>query len=202
MGLTLRPGTGRLSRIARRASFPLSPPLFLLAVVAASALAATLVWSLVDVPVLALAAAIGGAYAPVAWAGRWRERRLRERERAWPAALAQLADALEAGIAFPAAVGARRGARARPVTRRSFALPRARCARVGSRRRSRGSPRGASEPRTRSRFCFARRSSSFRREGSRPCCASSPGCSPSGSKRARRRARVLRPCSSRRRSSL
>ena len=31
-------------------------------------------------------------------------RRLRERERGWPAALAQLADALEAGIAFPAAV--------------------------------------------------------------------------------------------------
>jgi tight adherence protein B len=29
---------------------------------------------------------------------------LRERERAWPAALSQLADALEAGIAFPAAV--------------------------------------------------------------------------------------------------
>ena len=53
---------------------------------------------------LALAAAIGGGYAPVAWAGRRRERRLRERERAWPAALAQLADALEAGIAFPAAV--------------------------------------------------------------------------------------------------
>ena len=49
-------------------------------------------------------AAIGGAYAPLAWAGRRRERRLRERERAWPAALAQLADALEAGIAFPAAV--------------------------------------------------------------------------------------------------
>jgi tight adherence protein B len=74
-------------------------------VVAAAALAGTLVWSLVDVPVLALAAAIGGGYAPVVWAERWRERRLRERERAWPAALAQLADALEAGIAFPAAVG-------------------------------------------------------------------------------------------------
>ena len=55
-----------------------------------------------------------------------RERRLRERERAWPAALAQLADALEAGIAFPAAVAlvAERG----PVrvARRSRAFPRAR----------------------------------------------------------------------------
>jgi tight adherence protein B len=93
-----------VNHLVRQSELPLSPPLFLLAVLAASALAALLVWSLVDVPVLALAAAIGGAYAPVAWVGRRRERRLRERERAWPAALAQLADALEAGIAFPAAV--------------------------------------------------------------------------------------------------
>jgi tight adherence protein B len=104
-GVDVRPGSTRLSGIARRREFPLSLPLFLLAVVAAAALAGTLVWSLVDVPVLALAAAIGGGYAPVVWAERWRERRLREREQAWPAALAQLADALEAGIAFPAAVG-------------------------------------------------------------------------------------------------
>lgn len=97
-------GLDRVKRLVRQSELPLSPPLFALAVVAAAALAALLVWSLVDVAVLALAAAIGGAYAPVAWAGRRRERRLRERERAWPAALAQLADALEAGIAFPAAV--------------------------------------------------------------------------------------------------
>ena len=67
-------------------------------------IAAVFVWSLVGVPVLALAAAVAGAYAPVAWARRAGERARRERERAWPAALAQLADALEAGIAFPAAV--------------------------------------------------------------------------------------------------
>jgi tight adherence protein B len=98
----VRPGIGRLAR--QRPELPVSPPLFVLAVLSASVLAALLVWSLVDVPVLALAAAIGGGYAPVAWAGRWRQRRVRERERAWPAALAQLADALEAGIAFPAAI--------------------------------------------------------------------------------------------------
>ncbi len=101
-GVELRPGPGWLTR--RRPELPFSPPLFVLGVLAASVLAAFLVWSLVDVPVLALAAAIGGGYAPVAWAGSWRERRTRERERAWPAALAQLADALEAGIAFPAAI--------------------------------------------------------------------------------------------------
>lgn len=87
-----------------RADLPLSPPLFLLAAVASAGLAAMLVWSLIDVPVLAIAGAIAGGYAPVAWAGARRDRRLRERERAWPAALSQLADALEAGIAFQAAV--------------------------------------------------------------------------------------------------
>jgi tight adherence protein B len=103
-GVEPRLDFGRVNRLVRQSDLPLSPPLFVLAVATAAALAALLVWSLVDVAVLALAAAIGGAYAPVAWAGRRRERRLRERERAWPAALAQLADALEAGIAFPAAV--------------------------------------------------------------------------------------------------
>jgi tight adherence protein B len=100
----LHAGSGRLSALVRQSELPFSPPVFLLAVLVSAVLAALLVWSLVDVPVLALAAAIGGGYAPVVWAGRKRERRLRERERAWPAALAQLADALEAGIAFPAAV--------------------------------------------------------------------------------------------------
>jgi tight adherence protein B len=62
------------------------------------------VWSLVRVPALALAGTVAGAYVPVAWARHAGERARRERERAWPAALAQLSDALEAGIAFPAAV--------------------------------------------------------------------------------------------------
>ncbi len=87
-----------------RPSLPLAlAPLGGLSVVLA-VIASLLVWSLVGVPALALAAAVAGAYAPVAWARRAGERARRERERAWPAALAQLADALEAGIAFPAAV--------------------------------------------------------------------------------------------------
>jgi tight adherence protein B len=89
---------------ARRESLPLAPaPLGGLSVVLAL-IAALLAWSLVGVPVLALAAAVAGAYAPLAWARRAGQRAQHERERAWPAALAQLADALEAGIAFPAAV--------------------------------------------------------------------------------------------------
>jgi tight adherence protein B len=109
VGLSREPEEVDLARwrerlLSRRESMPL-PALPLGGLSAALALiAAVFVWSLVGVPVLALAAAIAGAYAPVAWAHRAAERARRERERAWPAALAQLSDALEAGIAFPAAV--------------------------------------------------------------------------------------------------
>jgi tight adherence protein B len=109
VGLSREPKEVDLARwrerlFSRRGSMPL-PALPLGGLSAVLALiAAVFVWSLVGVPVLALAAAIAGAYAPVAWAHRAAERTRRERERAWPAALAQLSDALEAGIAFPAAV--------------------------------------------------------------------------------------------------
>jgi tight adherence protein B len=97
-------GRWRERLFVRRPSLPLAlAPLGGLSVVLAL-IAALLVWSLVGVPALALAAGVAGAYAPVAWARRAGERARRERERAWPAALAQLADGLEAGIAFPAAV--------------------------------------------------------------------------------------------------
>ena len=96
--------TWRLPASLQRSDLPVSVLVFVLIVLTCGVLALLVVWSLVDVPLLALAAATGGAYAPVAWVGRRRERRARERERAWPAVLAQLADALEAGIAFPAAV--------------------------------------------------------------------------------------------------
>jgi tight adherence protein B len=103
-GTEIRLGSMRLSALVRQSELPFSPPLFAVAVLASAVVTAAIVWSLVDVPVLAFAGAIGGAYAPLVWIGRRRERRLRERERSWPAALAQIADALEAGIAFPAAV--------------------------------------------------------------------------------------------------
>jgi tight adherence protein B len=73
-------------------------------VVGAAAISAAVAWSSTAVPILAITSAAAGAYAPLAWVARRRERVRRERERAWPAALAQLADALEAGLAFPAAV--------------------------------------------------------------------------------------------------
>jgi tight adherence protein B len=103
-GAQLRVDARRLCALVARDDLPLGAPLFLLVVVGSAAVAAVLVSSLVDVPVFAVGGAIGGGYLPVAWAGRQRERRSRERERGWPAALAQIADALEAGIAFPAAL--------------------------------------------------------------------------------------------------
>lgn len=93
-----------IRRALAEAGLPLRPATFALGVVVAAAIAAALAWSLTAVPILALAAAGAGAYAPLASVLRRRDRARRERERAWPAALAQLADALEAGIAFPAAV--------------------------------------------------------------------------------------------------
>lgn len=62
------------------------------------------VWALVGVPILSLAAGLAGGYAPIVWANRRKERKRRDRERAWPATLSALADGLEAGLAFPAAV--------------------------------------------------------------------------------------------------
>ncbi len=81
-----------------------APGVFLLGSLAAAVLAALVVDVLVGVPALAIAAGCAGGWVPFAWVKRRRDRGRHERERAWPAVLSQLADALEAGIAFPAAV--------------------------------------------------------------------------------------------------
>ena len=92
----------RLSTLDRRAARRF---LRLAAVVPGCAfIGALIAWPLGHLPALTLAAALAGGYAPVAIQRRRRAREQRAREHAWPAALAQLADALEAGIAFPAAV--------------------------------------------------------------------------------------------------
>ena len=66
-------------------------------------LCALVAWRLLGVPALALLAAVAGGYAPVLVRRGRVERQGREREQGWPAALDQLADGLEAGLAFPAA---------------------------------------------------------------------------------------------------
>jgi tight adherence protein B len=77
---------------------------FLLVVTAAAVVGLSLGWALTSIPVLALLGGFAGAYAPFVWLRRRNEQAQRARERAWPAALAQLGDALEAGLAFPAAI--------------------------------------------------------------------------------------------------
>jgi tight adherence protein B len=61
-------------------------------------------WWIIGLPAAGIAGVLGGGMVPVGWARRRRERRAHEREQAWPAVLAQLADALQAGLAWPAAV--------------------------------------------------------------------------------------------------
>jgi len=103
-GVQMPAGGGRARRMLAEAGISVHPVLFLVAPLGFAAVVGIVAWSLAGVPILALLAACGGAYAPFSWAAARRERLRRERERAWPAALAQLADALEAGLAFPAAV--------------------------------------------------------------------------------------------------
>ena len=77
---------------------------FLSAVVALSLVGFAIGWALAGIPVLAMLGAFVGGYGPFIWMRRRGQQDARGRERSWPAALAQLADALEAGLAFPAAV--------------------------------------------------------------------------------------------------
>lgn len=96
--------TRRLRALLDAAGVPLDARLFLLLCVATGTVAGLVVFALLEVPVLGIAAALGCAWAPVARCRARCERAARERERAWPAVISQLADSLEAGLAFPAAV--------------------------------------------------------------------------------------------------
>lgn len=94
----------RLRVLLNEAGLDISPGVFTAAVVASAVLAGVVAWQVVDVPAVTVAAAVAGGLCPVWWARSRREQRRRERERAWPAALSALADALAAGLAWPAAV--------------------------------------------------------------------------------------------------
>lgn len=96
--------TSRLHALFDAASVPLDARLFLLLCVAAGTVAGLVVFAVLEVPVLGIAAGLGCAWAPIARCRRRCERAEHERERAWPAVISQLADSLEAGLAFPAAV--------------------------------------------------------------------------------------------------
>jgi tight adherence protein B len=96
--------SGGFAAMLAEAAVPVRPPVFVAGCAIVGVAVGLLISALIEVPVLALVAGAAAAWAPVSWVRRRRARNRRERERAWPAVLAQLADALEAGIAFPAAV--------------------------------------------------------------------------------------------------
>ena len=85
-------------------TLPLAAPLLVILMFIGATVVGAIAWALAAIPALAIMAATAGGYAPIVWLRRRHQSDLRERERAWPAALAQLADALEAGLAFPAAI--------------------------------------------------------------------------------------------------
>lgn len=106
VGVQLSPSkrTHRLDALLADADVPWSPPVFVAGMVGSAVLSGLLAWWVANVAAIVVAAVLGGAYAPMVWVRSRREKLRRERERAWPAVLDQLADSLEAGLAFPAAV--------------------------------------------------------------------------------------------------
>ena len=93
---------------------------------------------------------------------------------------------------FPGRRDARRGDGTCAASRRPRPIPRTLCARAGSKPRSRGSRSAGERTARHGRAASCGRAcSSFQRAGSHPCCESSPACSPSGWRRARRHARAL-----------
>ncbi len=106
VGVRLSPPrrVGGLSALLSDAGLEWSPPLFALGLALSAVFAGLLMWWLAAVPALLIAGVIAGAYSPTVWVRSRREQQRRDRERAWPSVLDQLADALEAGLAFPAGV--------------------------------------------------------------------------------------------------
>ncbi len=96
--------SSRLGALLDSAAVDVAPYTFMAVIVGCGLLLGLVAWWIVEVPAVTIAGLLGGACAPVAWARSRRGRQARERERAWPAVLSQLADALEAGLAWPAAV--------------------------------------------------------------------------------------------------
>jgi len=119
VGVQVPAPTGRFAGVRallEDAGVGVSPAVFVAGVAGCAVAVGMVAWWIVGVPAVAVAGIVGGGFAPVAWVRSRREQRRVERERAWPAALSQLADALEAGLAFPAAVAL--AARSGPVALR------------------------------------------------------------------------------------
>ena len=96
--------TRRLRALLGEAGVGIDARVFALGCATMGTLVGLAVALVLEVPVLGIAAGLGAAWAPISRCRARRGQAASERERAWPAVVGQLADALEAGLAFPAAV--------------------------------------------------------------------------------------------------
>lgn len=116
------PRRGRLNELLEEAGYPRTAPrMLLITMIAVAVVAASLVWLLTGLPVLALLAAVAGAAAPVLFL-RGRRLRLRKaRRQLWPDVCDLLVAAIRVGLSLPDAV-ASLGESAPPSIRPAFAV--------------------------------------------------------------------------------
>lgn len=116
------PRRGRLNILLEEAGYPRTAPRMLIgSVIATAVVAASLVWLITGLPVLALLAAIAGAVAPVLFL-RGRRLRLRKaRRQLWPDVCDLLVAAIRVGLSLPDAV-ASLGESAPPAIRPAFVV--------------------------------------------------------------------------------
>lgn len=114
------PSRGRLNVLLEEAGYPRTAPrVLIVSMIAAAVVAASLVWLLTGLPVLALLAAVAGAAAPVLFL-RGRRLRLRKaRRQLWPDVCDLLVAAIRVGLSLPDAV-ASLGESAPPAIRPAF----------------------------------------------------------------------------------
>ncbi len=116
------PRRGRLNILLEEAGYPRTAPrMLIVSMIATAVVAASLVWLITGLPVLALLAAIAGAVAPVFFL-RGRRLRLRKaRRQLWPDVCDLLVAAIRVGLSLPDAV-ASLGESAPPAIRPAFVV--------------------------------------------------------------------------------
>lgn len=99
------PQRGRVSRLVEEAGIPsLTPRAVVVAILAAALVAASVVWLVTGLPVLAVLAALAGAWAPVLFLRSRRLRLRKARRQLWPDVCDLLIASIRVGLSLPDAV--------------------------------------------------------------------------------------------------
>lgn len=99
------PPRGRLSRLVEEAGIPsLTPRAVVVAILAVALVAASVVWLATGLPVLAVLAALAGAWAPVLFLRSRRLRLRKARRQLWPDVCDLLIASIRVGLSLPDAV--------------------------------------------------------------------------------------------------